>query len=374
MSFDTSQIQTLIIKIGTSLLSGQRAFEGRVMECVVKELCRLKKEHDINVLIVTSGAVGCGMNVLKIAQRPKELHLKQAVASVGQATLMHYYETLFQTYSDDLHTAQILLTARDLDDRQTYLNVRNTLHTLLEMKTIVPIINENDSTAVEQLRFGDNDTLSARISAKLNAGLLIILSDIDGLYDRNPSEPGAVLLPVVREITPEIERAAGGAGTHTGTGGMKTKIDAVRIANAAGVPVVIANGHSQDIIHRVLDGTATCTRFLPGLEALSHRKRWIAFGRAKHGALLLDEGACRAILEHGKSLLPAGVKGIEGEFEPGEAVSLRDASGRDIARALVNYSSADLRRIMGHQSREIEAILGHKKIDEVVHRDNLVVL
>lgn len=374
MNFEPAQIQTLIIKIGTSLLSGQRAFEGRVMENVVKELCRLKKQHELNILIVTSGAVGCGMNVLKMAVRPKELSLKQAVASVGQATLMHYYETLFQAYSEDLHAAQVLLTARDLDDRQTYLNVRNTLRTLFEMKTIIPIINENDSTAVEQLRFGDNDTLSARIAAKLNAGLLIILSDVDGLCDRNPKEPGAQLIPEVREITPEIEQVAGGAGTHTGTGGMKTKLDAARIANAAGVSVVIANGHQQDIVHGVLSGASACTHFVPAEAALSHRKRWIAFGRSKHGALVLDAGAVRAILDFGKSLLPAGVLEIDGEFETGDAVVLRDVDGREIARGLVNYSSEELQRIKGHQSREIEAILGRKAVDEAIHRDNLVLL
>lgn len=374
MAFDTAQIHTLIIKIGTSLLSGQRAFEGRVMEHVVKEICRLKQAHDLDILIVTSGAVGCGMNVLKITQRPKELHRKQAVAAVGQATLMHYYETLFQAYSEKLHTAQVLLTARDLDDRQTYLNVRNTLQALLDMKGIVPIINENDSTAVEQLRFGDNDTLSARIAAKLNAGLLIILSDVDGLYDRDPKQPGAALIREVHEITPEIEGVAGGAGTHTGTGGMKTKLDAARIANAAGVPVVIANGHAPDVIHGVLGGTLPCTHFVPAADALSHRKRWIAFGRAKAGALVLDEGACRAIIEHGRSLLAAGVRSVEGEFEAGEAVALRDASGNDFARALVNYGSADARRIIGRKSQEIEAILGKKNADELVHRDNLVLL
>jgi len=374
MPFDPLQIQTLIIKIGTSLLSGQRAFEGRVMEKMVKELCRLKQSHDLNILIVTSGAVGCGMNVLKIAQRPSELHLKQAVASVGQATLMHYYETLFQTYSDNLHTAQILLTARDLDDRQTYLNVRNTLRALFDMKMIIPIINENDSTAVEQLRFGDNDTLAARIAAKINAGLLILLSDVDGLYDRNPKEEGAQLLHTVREITPEIDAAAGGAGTHTGTGGMKTKLEAARIATAAGVPMIIANGHHPDVIHGVLDGTAPCTCFTPVDDALSHRKRWIAFGRAHSGVLQIDEGAQRALVDQGKSLLPAGVTIVLGEFEVGDAVTIRTAAGQDIARALVNYNSRDIRKIMGHHSREIEALLGRKDFDEIVHRDNLVLL
>lgn len=375
MKFDPDALETLVIKIGTSLLSGRRAFEGHVMESVVKEICALKKDHRINVLIVSSGAIGCGMNTLKMTERPSALPDKQAVAAVGQATLMHYYETLFMTYGEGLHTAQVLLTLRDLDLRDSYLNVRNTIKNLFNMKSIIPIVNENDSTAVEQLRFGDNDTLSAKIAAKLNAGLLIILSDIDGLYAGNPQkDPNAAHIPEVEEITPEIIQYAGGAGTLTGTGGMRTKLDAARIAFAAGVPTIITNGHTPNVLHGVLSGEARCTHFKPAESALSHRKRWIAFGRTAQGTLKIDRGACDAIQTHGKSLLSAGITDSTGHFHVGDAVEIRGEDGGLIARALVNYSSEDLRKIMGRQSHEIAGILGAKLYDEVVHRDNLVLI
>jgi glutamate 5-kinase len=375
MKFDPDGIHTLVLKIGTSLLSGRLAFEGQVMESVVKELCELKRRHDINVLLVSSGAVGCGMKTLGLTERPEALPEKQAVAAVGQATLMHYYETLFMTYGDGLHTAQVLLTLQDLNRRDSYLNVRNTIQSLFEIKNIIPVVNENDSTAVDQLRFGDNDTLSAKIAAKLNAGLLIILSDVDGLYAGNPNDgPHVAHIPEVSEITSAMEGYAGGAGTPTGTGGMRTKLDAARIAMAAGVPAVIADGHTPDVVRHVLDGTTRCTIFKPGAGTLSHRKRWIAFGRTVSGTLQIDAGAKDAILTQGKSLLSAGVIASTGSYKEGDAVEIHDPDGMPIARALVNYSSDDVGRILGHKSQEIEAILGGKAHDEVVHRDNLVLL
>ncbi len=375
MQFDPEKLDTIVIKIGTSLLSGRLAFEGQVMEAVVKEICALKKAYDLNILIVTSGAVGCGMNILGMETRPTALPERQAVAAVGQATLMHYYETLFRSYGDGLHAAQVLLTLSDLNDRRTYLNARNTLQALLGMKCIIPIINENDSTAIEELRFGDNDTLAARIAVKNNANLLIILSDVDGLYDKNPREhEDAALVPEVDDITDTLAASAGGAGTITGTGGMITKIEAARICMAAGVHVVLANGHHKNIIRDTLVGVAPGTVFVPSETAISHRKRWIAFGRAPHGVLYVDAGAVTAIQTHGKSLLPAGVARVEGEFGVGDAVAIRTPEGKDIARALVNYASDDIQKIMGHRSAEIESILGRKDFDEVVHRNNLVIL
>ncbi len=375
MKFDPDKIETLVVKIGTQLLSGRKAFEGMVMEAVVKEIAALKRQHDLNVLIVSSGAIGCGMNALGLKKRPADLRHKQAVAAVGQATLMHYYETLLQTYGDGLRSAQVLLTSSDLDKRQSYLNVRNTLNTLFSLKTVVPIVNENDSTAVEELRFGDNDTLSAKIAAKINAGLLIILSDVDGLYDHNPAQfPGAKIIPYVENITEEIEAGAGGAGSIASTGGMKTKIEAARIASVAGVPVVIANGYIEGIIHSVLGGTAPCTVFAPARETLSHRKRWIAFGRVTQGRLVIDDGARKALTKQGKSLLPAGIVEVQGEFDVGAAVLVSDTAGQHLARGLVSYSSRDIGRIRGRKSSEIEGILGHKDFDEVIHRDNLVLL
>lgn len=375
MIMDPNTLRTLVVKIGTNLLSGQQAFEGRVMEALVRELCLLKQGRDLNVVVVSSGAVGCGMKALGLKKRPTALPEKQAVAAVGQSSLMHYYENLFKTHGENLTVAQILLTRRDLDDRRGYLNVRNTLHALFAMKHVVPIINENDSTAVEELRFGDNDTLAARIAAKINAGLLIILSDIDGLYDQNPAQhPDANLIPEVAKITPEIERLAGGAGSIASTGGMRTKLDAAKIACAAGVPVMIANGHHPQVIHGVLAGTLPHTLFRPSVAALSHRKRWIAFGRASHGWIAVDEGARAALVRQGKSLLPAGVTALGGNFDAGDAVEIRNADGEAIARALVNYSAADVERIKGRKSNEIERVLGHKDFDEIAHRDNMVLL
>jgi glutamate 5-kinase len=368
-------IKTLAIKIGTNLLSGEKAFERQVMERVVREVCRLKQAYDMNVLLVSSGAVGCGMNALGMTGRPATLPEIQAVAAVGQSTLMHHYETLFKTHGNGLRTAQVLLSLSDLDNRRNYLNVRNTLQTLFKMKNVVPVVNENDCTATEELCFGDNDTLAAKIAAKINADLLIILTDIDGLYNKNPGEHGnAVLVADVPEITPEIERMAGGAGSIAATGGMRTKIAAAKIACAAGVPVVVTNGHFENVIHGVIEGTLPRTLFLPSNTALPHRKRWIAFGRTTQGTLHVDEGARNALVNKGKSLLSAGITAVSGEFDVGDAVEIRDQRGQLLGRCLVNYSSRDIGRIRGRKSSEIESLLGRKDFDEVAHRDNMVVL
>ena len=375
MTFDVSKLKTVVVKIGTNLLGGGLPFKGLIMEAVVKELCLLKRNHQLNILIVSSGAVGCGMNALNITERPRGLPFTQAVAAVGQSTLVHYYETLFATYGEGLHAAQILLTLRDLDDRKSYLNVRNTIHALFDIGNVIPVLNENDSIAVEQLRFGDNDTLAAKVSAKISADLLIILSDVDGLYDKNPSDGGGSnLIEYVEEITPEIEGYAGDAGTEAATGGMRTKLEAARIASAAGVPVVIANGHRENIIQEVLQGVVPCTTFPASEDALSHRKRWIAFGRTTAGTLTVDEGASKALTGKGTSLLAAGIVAADGSFDVGDTVEILDQEGLAIARALVNYGIDDVLKIMGQHSDAIAAILGQKDFDEVVHRDNLVLV
>ncbi len=375
MHIDPKSIKTLVIKIGTNLLSGDEAFEGKVMENVVQEICALKKEYGHNVVLVSSGAIGCGMKSLGLAERPQSLPDKQAVAAVGQAQLMHYYEALFKTYGQGLATAQVLLTSSDLDERRTYLNARNTLLRLFEMGSVIPIVNENDTTAVDELRFSDNDTLAAKIAGKINADLLIILSDVDGLYDRNPhSHADARLITEVDSITPAIEALAGGPGSVSSTGGMRTKLEAAKIATSAGVPTVITNGHQEQVIHSVLAGGLERTVFAPAASGLSHRKRWIAFGRTMQGVIHVDDGARKALVGAGKSLLAAGITRVSGDFEVGDAVEIRDAAGQLIARALVNYASRDVERIQGLQSSEIAAVLGHKDFDEVAHRDNMVLL
>ena len=375
MSTTPTDIRTLVVKIGTTLLSGERPFDGQLLEHIVKDLAQLKRERRLNVLIVSSGAIGCGMNALGITERPKLLPLKQATAAVGQAILMHYYEALFRAYGEGLKTAQVLLSASDLDNRHSYLNVRNTIKTLFDLEIVIPIVNENDSTAIEELKFGDNDTLAAKIAAKVDADLLIILSDVDGLYDKNPAkDKSAKLIEHVEKITPDIEALAGDTVVETSVGGMRTKLAAARITCAAGVPMVIANGRRPRIIADVLSGKARATLFGPAKQALSHRKRWIAFGRRTQGAVHVDDGARNALLNRGKSLLPAGVTRIEGSFGVGAAVRVLDSADTEIARGLVNFASDELMRILGRKSKEIQAILGHRDFDEVIHRDNLVIL
>lgn len=379
MSTGLTNIKTLVVKIGTTLLSGEKPFDGQLLKGIVSDLAKLKNERKMNILIVSSGAVGCGMNALDMQQRPKSLPVKQATAAVGQAILMQHYDTLFHKHGDGIRPAQVLLTAADLDHRQTYLNVRNTIQALFEMRTVIPVVNENDSTAVDELtgsgKFGDNDTLAAKMAAKIDADLLIILSDIDGLYDKNPStHSDAKLIEHVDAITAEVEALAGGTNVQTSVGGMKTKLVAARIACAAGVPVVIANGRRANIIPDVLNGTAPCTLFKASGGSLCHRKRWIAFGRRCAGTLFVDDGAKTALIRGGKSLLPAGVTRVEGAFGAGAAVKITGPRGIEIARGLVNYSSDDIERIKGLKSRQIREVLGHQEFDEVIHRNNLVVL
>ncbi|MCX5757746.1 MAG: glutamate 5-kinase [Candidatus Hydrogenedentes bacterium] len=375
MSTIPTDLKTLVVKIGTTLLSDKRPFDGRLLEGIVEDVARLKRERGMNVLIVSSGAIGCGMNALGLTERPKLLPLKQATAAVGQAALMHSYETLFRTHGKGIKTAQVLLSASDLDNRQTYLNVRNTIHALFDLGAVVPIVNENDSTATEELKFGDNDTLAAKIAAKIDADLLIILSDVDGLFDKNPARyKSAKLIEYVEEITDAVEALAGDTVVETSVGGMKTKLAAAKIACSAGLPVVLANGRKPHIILDVLGGRARATLLAASADVLPHRKRWIAFGRKAQGAVRIDNGARAALLERGKSLLAAGIADVQGHFTAGAAIKVLDTAGREIARGLTNYGSEDLLRIKGCSSKEIAAILGQKDFDEAIHRNNLVVL
>lgn len=368
-------IETLVVKIGTTLLSNEQGFDGRLLEPVVKDLARLKRERNMNVLIVSSGAIGCGMDRLGMKQRPTSLPLKQATAAAGQARLMHIYEALFQTYGEGLHTAQVLLSAYDLDNRRSYLNVRNTINTLFGFGNVIPIVNENDSTAPDELRFGDNDTLAARVASKIDAELLIILSNVDGLYEQNPAtHPGARLLEHVADVTAEIENFAEDTRVETSIGGMKTKLNAAKIACASGLPMVIANGNRKNVISEVLAGEGPMTVFGPAEHAINHRKRWIAFGRAAKGSVTIDDGARRALVDNGRSLLAAGITAVDGKFDVGEAVEIRDAQGHTLARGLSNYARPDLERIRGLKSDQIRDVLGRKDFDEVIHRDNLVIL
>ena len=370
-----TDIKTLVVKIGTTLLSGEHGFEGLLLEEVVKDLSALKRETGMNLLIVSSGAMGCGMDRLGLTERPTLLPLKQATAAVGQSRLMHIYEALFQTYGQGLRTAQVLLSANDLDNRKSYLNLRNTINALFDFETVVPIVNENDSTTPDELRFGDNDTLAAKVASKIGADLFIILSNVDGLYDADPgSNPDAKLIEHVDEVTADIESMATDTTVETSIGGMRTKLSAAKIACTSGMPMVIANGHRPNVIRDVLQGAIPMTVFGSAATALPHRKRWIAFGRTAKGVVRVDDGARDALLNRGTSLLAVGVIGAEGGFDVGEAVEIEDAEGRPLARGLSNYSCNDLRAIMGLKSGDIREKLGYKDFDEVIHRNNLVLL
>lgn len=360
----------LVVKIGTSTIMGPEGPDAALMGRLADVLATLTERH--RVVLVSSGAVGTGRWRLKLKGRPKSIPEKQAAAAVGQGILMHLYERLLSERG--LTSAQLLLTRQDLGDRQRYVNASNTLGVLLAAHPpVIPIINENDSVAIDELKFGDNDTLSALVAVLVDAERLFILSDIDGLYEADPRKhPDARRIPTVAAITPEIEALAGEPGSDLGTGGMATKVVAARIATSCGIPLVLLDGRAPELMLASLDGQDVGTTFQASPNRLEGRKRWLAFGGRLEGRLTLDDGAIAAIATHGKSLLPAGIREVRGEFGPGALVALQDATGREIARGLTNYASEELARIRGRHSGEIEAVLGHKHYDEAIHRNNLV--
>ncbi len=361
----------LVLKIGTSSLMGLQGPEPAVLAKLAEVMGRLI-EAQYRVVLVTSGAVGTGRWRLNWKGRSRNIPEKQAAAAVGQGLLMHQYEQAFSQRG--LVTAQLLLTRDDLADRTRYINVSNTLSVLLHaVVPVVPIINENDSVAVDELKFGDNDTLSALVAAVVDADALYLLSDVDALYDADPRlEPAARPIAVVPVITPAIEALAGKSGTSLGTGGMVTKIQAARIATACGVPMTLLDGRAPERILAHLRGEVVGTTFVAAESRLEGRKRWLAFGGRVSGALTLDEGALTAVRLNGRSVLPIGVCAVAGAFEHGALVSLLGPDGVEVARGLCNYGSEELRRILGRHSQEVEAVLGYKHYDEVIHRNNLV--
>ncbi|WP_258360312.1 glutamate 5-kinase [Moorella sulfitireducens (nom. illeg.)] len=362
----------LVVKVGTSTLThktGKLNLER--MERVVRELVD-QVNSGRQVVLVTSGAVGAGMGRLGLKEKPRTLPEKQAAAAVGQGLLMHMYEKLFSDYG--LLVAQVLLTRDDLADRRRYLNSRHTLATLLNLG-VVPIVNENDTVAVDEIRVGDNDTLSALVAGLVDADILILLTDTGGLFTSNPQDDeNATLLTCVTEITPEIEALAGGAGSTWSTGGMATKIQAARLATSFGIPVVITSGLESGKISAVLRGEGVGTIFIPREHRTHTRKRWLAYGPAAQGRVQVDAGAARAICLNGKSLLPGGVVAVYGEFDQGAIISIIDPDGKEIARGMSNYPAGAIRRIQGRKTKEIVEILGYKDYDEIVHRDNMIVL
>ncbi|PLX84921.1 MAG: glutamate 5-kinase [Desulfuromonas sp.] len=364
-----SHVKRVVIKVGSGVISDANGLALPMIEAISADICRLlDRGHE--VVLVSSGAVAAGKGDLGIQGRPRNIPLKQAAAAIGQSRLMRAYKENF--LPRERKVAQILLTRDDLANRRRYLNARNTLMTLLEYG-VTPIINENDTVVVDEIRFGDNDNLSALVTNLVEASLLVILSDVDGLYDRDPgTDPGARLIPEVERITEEIETMAGESGSTLGTGGMTTKIKAAKRATLYGVGTVIANGRTPNVLTRLFDGEDLGTYFFPARHPMAAKKHWIAFTKKPRGKIFVDEGAKQALVTGGKSLLPSGIKGVEGGFDRGDAVRLCDLEGNEIAKGVINYALAELLRIMGKRTSEIEEVLGYKYGDEVIHRDNLV--
>lgn len=360
----------IVVKVGSSSIAYST---GKLnlfqIESLVRQLSDLHNQGK-DVLLVSSGAIGTGAGKLGLAGRPRTIPAKQAAAAVGQGILMHIYEKFFSEYG--VIAGQVLLTREDFSDRRRFLNARNTLHALLQFG-VIPVINENDTVAVDEIKLGENDTLSALVAGLVDAELLVLLSDIQGLYTSDPrKDPGARLIREVKEITPAIESLAGGAGSKLGTGGMATKISAARIAAHSGVSTVLACAEEKDIILKVVAGEQVGTLFLPSSNKLENRKQWIAYSAAVCGKIRVDEGAAAALVNKGKSLLPSGVTGVEGFFEMGGTVSIVGPDNQEIGRGITSYSSVEVDLIKGVQTKEISRILGHKDYDEVVHRNNLV--
>lgn len=363
-------MKRIVIKVGTAILSHPTGgLNVTRVKALAQELSLLASKGYAPIL-VTSGAIGAGMDAFGWKTRPTVLKDKQAAAAVGQVALMEAYKGAFAPLGVTI--AQILLTRADLDDRERYLNIRNTLTALLE-RNVIPIINENDTVATQEIKFGDNDTLSSLVAAKVDATHLFILTDVDGLLTSTGAD--GELLPEVFQVTPDIEALVqAGTGSTKSVGGMASKLSAARLAMASGVEVWIASGRKPGIVNDILEGKGVGTRFVPSAEALSARKRWIAFGRKVRGTLHLDEGAVRALTENKRSLLPSGIQRVEGAFNAGDTVKVLTPEGRELARGLTVFSASDLKQIQGHRSTEIESLLGHPAPAEVIHRNNLVLL
>jgi len=362
----------LVVKVGSSLVTadGRGLDDAALADWAAQIAAQVRGGRQ--VVLVSSGAIAEGMQRLGWARRPSAIHDLQAAAAVGQMGLVQAYERCFAGHG--LIAAQVLLTHEDLADRQRYLNARSTLTTLLELG-VVPIINENDTVATDEIRLGDNDTLGALVTNLIEADLLIILTDQPGLYTADPRrDPDARLVSDAQAGDPALEAMAGGAGSGIGTGGMLTKVLAARRAARSGADTVIASGRQGGVLARVLAGEVVGTRLRSATAPMAARKQWLADHLQTRGSLVLDDGAARALAEGGRSLLAVGVRAADGEFGRGEVVDCRDGSGRLIARGLVNYGAAETRRIMGQSSGRIEAVLGYVNEPELIHRDNLVLL
>jgi glutamate 5-kinase len=363
-------VSRIVVKIGSNILTKKSGGldTNRVAQLAADISMAADMENEI--VLVSSGAVAAGMKRLGLKTKPTEIQLKQAAAAIGQSALIWAYEKSFALYKKKV--AQVLLTSDVLSERSRYLNSKNTLTTLLSYN-VIPIINENDTVSTSEIKFGDNDQLAALVSCLLDADRLIILSDVDGLFTTDPTKDrNAELIKEVACIDSEIESFAGCSASSVGTGGMYSKILAAKKATSFGITVNIINGRKKGGLMRLLKSSKIGTVFLPNKTRISSKKGWLAYAVRPKGHLVLDDGAVKALIKSGKSLLPSGVRSVEGHFEPGDAVYCSDAAGIRVAKGITNYSSADLRVIAGRKTSEIESLLGYKYSDEIIHRDNLV--
>jgi glutamate 5-kinase len=365
-------VKRIVVKVGTKLIADDSGrLDGSRLSDLANQIADLV-DRGYQLILVSSGAIAAGVEGLNLSERPSTMPELQAAASVGQGLLIHQYSELFR--KRNIHVGQVLLTQYDTTHRTHYLNARNTLNKLLDFGA-VPVINENDTTAVDEIRFGENDTLAALVSCIIGADLLILLSDIEGLHRSDPrKDRTARLLSEVEEITPAIEKLAGGAGSKFASGGMVTKIQAAKIATCAGTGMIIANGGESNVLTRIMDGEPLGTFFVPPKKKISSRKLWIAFGRLSKGTIVVDDGAKTALIEQGRSLLPAGVLSSEGSFNLGDAVNVADREGNVFGKGLINFSSEELNRVKGLKSSEIASKFSEDASDEVIHRDCLVIL
>jgi len=362
----------VVVKVGSQIISSSEGIEEARLRGLVRDLAELH-EHNKEIVVVSSGAVAAGMTRLGRKGRPKSIPEKQALAAVGQIKLMALYERAFSKF--DKSVAQVLLTADDLANRQRYINAKHTFQMLLE-SAIIPIVNENDTVAVEEMKFGDNDHLSALVATLLEADLLVILSDVEGVYDKDPRAHGdAELIPLITEARGMCQAIGGASMNAVGTGGIATKLAAAEEAAAAGIPTLITSGLQSGVLAKVFDANEQVgTLILPEENRLPSRKHWIAYNLKPSGAIVVDQGAHDAVVQKGKSLLPSGLKEVRGTFGVGECVRCLDLDGREFARGLVNYSAQELNRIRGLHTSRIEKVLGYKAYEEIIHRDDLVVL
>lgn len=360
----------VVVKVGSNVLTEDHGLNLKAIRSISRQICRLI-DGGIEIILVSSGAMASGIRKVGLDKRPDEIPKRQAIAAVGQAGLIMEYEKAFARYHKKV--AQILLTGDDLNNRKRYLNARNTLCMLLSWQ-VVPIINENDTVMIEEIQFGDNDNLAAMITLLMDADILVNLTDIDGLYTKDPrTNPDADFIPLVSTIGEDIKKIAGDIPGALGTGGMLSKINAAKKVTAAGIPMIIANGGRPDVLKKLFSVKNVGTFFAPNKKKLKSRKCWIAFTLKPKGVIRIDDGAAEAILNKGKSLLPSGIVGVEGEFGVGAPVEFRNTDDETLGTGLVNYSSTDILKIMGLKSSQIKNRLGHKPYDDVIHRDNLAV-